>query len=129
MELDELKQILPEQDAEYLASKCAKVEVIKNASDVHVIFQDYAFPEAYQTRQANLLIVIPAGYPNAKLDMFWTCPDVKLATGKWPTSSEVHQDFHGKSWQRWSRHINWRSGVDSLRTFVTSTQREIARGI
>jgi hypothetical protein len=129
MELDELKQSLPEQDAEYLASKCTKFEVIKNASDVHVIFHDYAFPEAYQARHSNLLIVIPAGYPNAKLDMFWTYPDVRLISGKWPTSSEDHQDFHGKNLQRWSSHINRRSVVDSLRTFITSVQREIAMGI
>ena len=129
MQIDEIKTLLPEPDADYLASKCANVEVIKNGSDVHAIFHDHDFPEAYQPRQADLLIIIPAGYPSTKLDMFWTCPDVKLKDGKWPISSEVHQDFHGRSWQRWSRHINWRGGIDNLRTFVTSVQREIERGI
>jgi len=129
MEADEIKKILPEPDVDYLVSKYTDFEIIKNASDLHVILQNYDFPEVYQPRQANLLIMLPVGYPNAKLDMFWTYPDVKLATGKWPISSEVHQDFHGKSWQRWSRHINWRSGIDSLRSFVTSVHLEIARGI
>ena len=129
MELDELKQLLPEQDAEYLAAKWIRAEVIKNGNETLIIFPDYDFPEAYQPRQPSLLIIVPAGYPNAKLDMFWTHPDVKRADGKWPTSSEHHQDYQGKSWQRWSRHINWRSGIDNLRTFMTSVQREIARGI
>jgi hypothetical protein len=129
IEIDELKKILPEPDVDYLVSKYTDLEVIKNVSDVHVIFHNYDFPEVYQPRQANLLIILPVGYPNAKGDMFWTYPDVQLAIGKWPISSEVHQDFHGKSWQRWSRHISWRSGIDNLRTFITAVQREITRGI
>lgn len=129
MEIDELKEILPESDADYLTSKFIDFEVIRNTNDVHIILKDYQFPEVYDPRQSNLLIILPVGYPNAKLDMFWTYPDVKLATGNWPLSSNVHQDFHGKGWQRWSRHINWRSGIDNLRSFVTSVQREIARGI
>lgn len=129
MEAIELGKIMPESDVTYLVSKYTDFDVITNGNDLHVIFPNHSFPDVYQTRQADLLIILPVGYPNAKLDMFWTYPDVKLTNGTWPTSSEVHQDFNAKSWQRWSRHINWRSGIDSLRTFVTAVQREILRGI
>jgi hypothetical protein len=54
MELDELKQLLPEQDAEYLASKWTRAEVVKNGNETLIIFPEYDFPEAYQPRQPNL---------------------------------------------------------------------------
>lgn len=130
MNIDEIKNILPDPDIEYLSSKGYTFDVSQQGSDVHIIIQDYAFPEAYHPRQASLLIIIPAGYPNAKPDMFWTNPDIRMINGSWPKSSEVHQDFQGMNWQRWSRHLNnWRSGVDNLKTYMASVRKEINKGI
>jgi hypothetical protein len=132
METEEIRKILPEPDVDYLLEKEYKFDVHQVGSDVHVIINDFAFPDPYRPNQASLLIILPAGYPSANPDMFWTHPDIKLSDDRWPTSSEYHQDFDGKSWQRWSRHMaagGWRAGVDNLRTYMTSVSREIMKGL
>ena len=79
--------------------------------------------------QYTLLIMIPAGYPNSNVDMFWTSPEVTLVDGSVPKATE-HRETHGEIvWQRWSRHIVWRAGVDDMRSFLASTKRELAQGI
>lgn len=131
MEIDEIKKILPEQDIDYLVSKEYQFDVVRNGNDVHVVINNYNFLETYQPRKASLLIILPSGYPNANPDMFWTYPDVKLVSGAWPKSSEYHETYNGKNWQRWSRHSNgkWRPGIDCLETFLASVRKEIDRGI
>jgi hypothetical protein len=129
---DEEKLLLPEGDREFLLEKYPDYDVLKNGSELHVIFPAFDFPAAYAPRKADLLIIVPAGYPNAPLDMFWTCPDVMLSTGGWPNACTHHETYHGKSWQRWSRHFfqdkPWRPGIDSLRTFMATVRAEIAKG-
>jgi hypothetical protein len=61
--------------------------------------------------------------------MFYTTPDVKLKSGGFPQNCDQHPTIGGKVWQQWSRHTNWRSGVDSLRSFLASVTAEISRGI
>jgi hypothetical protein len=132
MEVEEIRKILPEPDVEYLLEKQYVFEVHQMGGDIHIIIHHFSFPNPYQPNEADILVILPAGYPNGNPDMFWTCPDVKLNGDRWPMSSDVHQDFHGKNWQRWSRHMaggSWRTGVDNLRTYMTSVIREIGKGI
>lgn len=122
------ENLIPEADRDFLKEKEYHFNILPHEGAIHLILEQIPFPEAYVPRVADILIIIPAGYPNAQLDMFWTFPDVKLANGSWPETSEHHQDFHGKNWQRWSRHGTWRAGVDNLRTFISSVKREIEKG-
>ncbi len=130
MELMELTKKIPEPDLDCLESKGYIFNVLEFNNEIHIIIENYPFPSFYSPQQASLLIMLPAGYPNANPDMFWTCPDVKLTTGAWPLASEHHQMFHGKNWQRWSRHFpgNWRPGIDGLRTYLASIKTELSRG-
>ncbi len=122
---------LPEFDRDYLEEKGFDYDVIPSGGDLHIVIKDFEFPEAYSPRVADLMIILPAGYPGANLDMFWTSPDVMLASGVWPHQCEHHEQHHGRNWQRWSRHFRapWRQGVDGLRTFVASVRAELAKGI
>jgi Prokaryotic E2 family E len=126
-----IDDLLPEIDRDFLADKNLKYVAMQLGADTHVIIKDFDFPAAYLPRKANLLIILPAGYPNANLDMFWTEPIVKLADGNWPTRADNHAVYNGVSWQRWSRHFQttWRQGVDNLRTFVATIRKELARGV
>jgi hypothetical protein len=128
VEIDDLRKILPENDLNYLISKHDNFEVIQNGGEIHLIFHNYDFPNTYTPSQADLLVILPTGYPNASLDMFWTYPDVKLTNGAWPQAAEAHANYHGKDWQRWSRHISWRSNIDNLRTFLIAVRKEIEKG-
>lgn len=124
-------QTLPSLDKDYLDLK--KVEynfdVVNGA--IHLRIQNYPLPAQYNIRSVELLIIIPAGYPNAQLDMFYTKPDVKLLNGNWPLKADVHETHNGQVWQRWSRHINsgWRVGVDSLKTFLRGIEKEISKAV
>ena len=131
MSVVESEHLLPEIDCEFLESKGYCVDTSKISGETHLVIQNFEFPVAYAPRIADLLIILPSGYPNANPDMFWTCPDVKLVNGQWPLNGNHHQVFGSRSWQRWSRHFQggWRPGVDSLRTYLAAVRKEIAKGI
>lgn len=123
---------LPEIDRDYLDSKQFDHAVAKSGSAVHLVIRGFELPEAYSPRRVDLLLILPAGYPNSSPDMFWTHPDVKLANGAWPQAAEVHEIYGERSWQRWSRHFNggsWRPGIDNIRTFLAAIRRELSKGI
>lgn len=76
----------------------------------------------------ELMIRIPAQYPMTPLDMWYCDPPIRIeATGQYAPASEVIESHLGRSWQRFSRHLNgsWRPGVDGLRSFFTHIQREL----
>ncbi len=130
MVVDEIEDILPEIDRDFLAEKGYKYRARRVGNDVHITIENFPFPAAYAPRSATLLIILPAGYPNANLDMFRTIPDVKLLDGAWPKNCNARETHVGVSWQRWSRHFTaWRQGVDNLRTFIASVKHELDKGI
>lgn len=130
MLVEEIEDLVPEIDRDFLAAKGYKFRVSRVAANVHLIIEDFPFPAAYSPRTSNLLIILPAGYPNANLDMFRTLPDVKLASGAWPANADTREVHEGVSWQRWSRHFNaaWRQGIDNIQTFLASIRRELDKG-
>lgn len=127
MEQDNI-DLIPELDREYLEEKGFNFELITYQGGVHLILKNFPFPETYLPRQSDVLIMIPVGYPNAQLDMFWTYPEVKLADGNVPVTTEHRQEFHEKIWQRWSRHGPWRPSKDNLMTFISSIKSELQKG-
>jgi len=129
--VEAVEDLVPEVDRDFLAVKGYMFSAKRVGADVHVVIEDFPFPPAYTPPSANLLIILPAGYPNANLDMFRTIPDVKLVSGAWPKNADNREVHAGVSWQRWSRHFNsgWRQGIDNLRTFVASVRHELGKGI
>jgi hypothetical protein len=129
--MDEVEDLVPEVDRDFLAAKGYEYKAKRVGADVHIVIEHFPFPESYAPRLANLLVILPAGYPNANLDMFRTIPDVKLLNGNWPQNADNREVHDGVSWQRWSRHFKsaWRQGVDNLRTFIASIKHELDKGI
>lgn len=126
------RQLLPEIDREYLEGNGYKYEVVQHKNLLHVIFKEFQLPEAYDPRTVDLMVILPAGYPNANPDMFFTRPDVKLRNGAWPHRSDQHPAHAGQQWQQWSRHFppgKWRAGRDSLRNYMGAVRRELRKGV
>lgn len=76
----------------------------------------------------ELMIRIPPQYPMTPLDMWYCNPPIRVAaTGQFAVASEVMESHFGRSWQRFSRHLNgtWRPGLDGVRSFFTLIQREL----
>jgi hypothetical protein len=121
--------LIPENDEEYLRQKRFDYEIKQVGPEIHVILKAWKFPEVYIPRSADILIRIMPGYPLTPVDMFWVSPDIKLVSGGDPQATDLHETLGGKIWQRWSRHNQWRAGVDDLRTFIRAMAEEIKGGI
>ncbi len=119
---------LPERDREFLEEKGFSYELVEFPGGTYLIIDNFPFPAAYTPIAAKILIVLPTGYPEAKVDMIYTIPDVKLVNGQWPQACEAHVVHNGLTWQQWSRHLVWRIGVDNIRTFIAAMKKELDLG-
>ena len=131
MSAAEIEELLPEADTDFLTAAGYDFSVTRVGQQVQVVIRQFPLPR-YKPQSADLLIIVPNGYPNAKLDMFWTYPDVSLPNGGIPLKADVHEQHGDRNWQRWSRHIadgKWRPGVDNLRTYLTTVKTELAKGL
>lgn len=130
-EVDVKEVLLPEIDREFLEEKEYGFDAVRNGAEILLIIHDFDLGAAYTPRRVDLMVILPAGYPQSNPDMFWTCPTVKLGNGALPTRAEHHQVYAQRNWQRWSRHFQlaWRPGVDSMRTYLAAVRKELAKGI
>lgn len=120
---------LPEGDLDLLQEKGYDYKLVAHPGGTYLIINSFDLGPAYQPTVATVLINVVTGYPESALDMFFTKPDVKLVNGNWPHAAEGRPIHNNETWQQWSRHYVWRSGVDNLRTFITAIKKEIAKGI
>lgn len=95
-----------------------------------VVIRGYVLPPGYDQAQSDLLLRLSAGFPDVPPDMWWFCPAVRLRDGRTVQATEVVEHHLGRHWQRWSRHFNpgqWRSGTDSLESFLALIRKELER--
>lgn len=131
MSAADVEELLPEPDRDFLVAAGYEHTIERVGDHVHIVIKTFPLPR-YKPQSADLLIRVKNGYPNAKLDMFWTYPDVSLPNGGVPLKADVHEQYGGRNWQRWSRHIangKWRPGVDNLRSYLTTVKTELAKGV
>ncbi len=112
---------LPLQCRQYLSSRGIAFSELDEGGQKAVILHGIALPAGkFDAHAADILILLPAGYPDAAPDMFYAQPWLRLAaTNRYPNAADQSISFGGKAWQRWSRHNNdWRRGVDGIWTMV-----------
>ncbi len=121
---------LPEADIQFLTSMGVEYEVTTEAAMTCVVLRSWPLPSGYSTASADLLVRLPAGYPDTGPDMWWFSPTITLASGGSPPATEVVENHLGRSWQRWSRHLQpgqWKFGIDGLQTYVALIACELTR--
>jgi hypothetical protein len=74
-----IQHLLPDVDVEFLVEKGFEFEEHQASGEVQLIIRSFPLPAAYLPRACDLLLKLPAGFPNANPDMFWTSPTIKLA--------------------------------------------------
>ena len=81
----------------------------------------------YDAERADVLILIPNGYPDVRPDMFHLTPWVKLRNGnRYPKAADQPVAFNGGNWQRWSRHCDdWRPGIDGIWTMLKRVEHAL----
>lgn len=121
---------LPVNDLRYLSDRATEHQVAAEANMTCVVLPGFLLPPGYDRDRSDLLLRLNPGYPDVPPDMWWFDPPVRLANGGGIAATDYSETHLGRSWQRWSRHLEagqWRSGVDSLETFIALIRRELHR--
>lgn len=112
--------LLPAVDREVLRARGllnAKATLV--GEEIFLIIENYPVPDGYDADEVALLLRLPRQWPDGAVDMFWTSPNLKIAsTGELPQATQVSIEHGGRHWQRWSRHFSWRPGQDGLETLL-----------
>ncbi|MGP1308596.1 MAG: E2/UBC family protein [Phycisphaerales bacterium] len=123
---------LPEPDREFLDAHSDRWETVVEGKTRWVILHDHAVPKGYTHDQVALALMIPPGYPDAPLDMFYVKPALARRDGK-AINALKNQSIRGEPFQRWSRHRTsanpWRVGEDDISTQVVLADALLAREI
>ena len=112
---------LPSADVAYLQSKAIAYREAEQGGQKAIILTAYDLPASrFDVQRADILILLPSGYPDLPPDMFYLIPWVRLIAGnRYPKAADQPFSFAGRNWQRWSRHnTEWRPGVDGIWTMV-----------
>lgn len=106
---------LPEDDEDYLNSLGLQWEAIEDSGGRWVLIHAHPLPDGFNHGAATMAIRIEAGYPPAKLDMVYYFPSLGRSNGR-DIPALSTQQLDGVTYQRWSRHYEWREGIDCLAT-------------
>lgn len=121
---------LPQHDVAYLAERGGPYDVSTEANMVCVVLRGYVLPRGYDRASADLLLRLQPGYPDVPPDMWWFDPPARRADGQAIPATDCVENHLGRSWQRWSRHLNsaqWSPGVDTLESFLALIRKELER--
>ena len=121
---------IPQSDATRLVERGVQYAVSSEANMTCVLLPGYTLPAGYDRPQSDLLLRLNPGFPDVPPDMWWFDPPIRLADGRAVKATEATEHHLGRSWQRWSRHFNngqWRSGIDSLESFLALIRKELER--
>jgi hypothetical protein len=125
--------MLSAEDAEYLRQEGLRFETFKQGELTLLVIFDYMLPAGYRPAAVDLLIQLPSLYPDAGLDMWWVFPHVVYAQSEAPpAATQCHESFEGfalepaRAWQRFSRHPQWRAGVDDVRSYLRTLRFVLA---
>jgi Prokaryotic E2 family E len=121
---------LPQSDLATLAERRIEYSVSAEANMTCIVFPGYALPAGYDRPSSDLLLRLQAGFPDVPPDMWWFNPAIRLTNGRVVQATEVTERHLGRDWQRWSRHFGagqWRSGIDTLESFLALIRKELER--
>jgi hypothetical protein len=123
--------MLTEDDRNFLDSMGWRYETKPDGELVCLTIFDYPLPDGYAVPQADLLLRLPRGFPDAAPDMFWFFPEVLYPGGAAPPATGERLQFDGRVWQRWSRHLAtaWRPGIDNLQTYLRLIRNDLRAGV
>lgn len=113
--------VLPMKCRRYLVERGITFEEVEVSGHKAVVLRGFALPQGrFDAPAADILILLPAGYPDNPPDMFHALPWLRLVpSNQYPNAANQPVSFNGQSWQRWSRHNKaWRPGVDGIWTML-----------
>lgn len=126
--------MLPLEDMKFLTERFGdgNFTVTPESGFTCVVIPGYGLPAGYAREKSDLLLRLQSGYPDVPPDMWWFHPAVMRADGSPIPQTEVTEQHMGRSWQRWSRHLqpgSWRSGVDGLEGFFALLRKDLTKWV
>ncbi|KUI36459.1 E2/UBC family protein [Mycobacterium sp. GA-2829] len=121
---------LPDSDHEYLSAEGISYRVFEDGGMLCVLLGAFPLPAGLNEPSVDVMLRLAALYPDAAPDMWWVTPALTTSGGLAIPGTEVTEIYCGRSWQRWSRHLEpgmWRAGVDGLHTFMALLRNELAK--
>jgi hypothetical protein len=121
---------IPEPELESLKGDGLEYSIVPEGKMTCLVVQKFSLPSGYDRAESDLLLRLPAGFPDTPPDMWWFDPPVRRADGSQIPATEVMENHVGRRWQRWSRHFNagqWRPGIDCLESFLALIRKELNR--
>lgn len=118
-----------EEQFEVLRSSAPSASLDVLADGTHLIsVQEVKLPNGWSKQAIGVKFVVPAGYPFAKLDCFWTDPDLRLASGANPMNTGTNPIPHVAAPYLWfSWHVGaWNPNTDSLLTYFYVIKRRLS---
>lgn len=104
---------LPEEDSDFLNSLGLFWETVKDGEVRWLLVRDFPIPSGFNVARAMLAVKIEGGYPPSKLDMAYFKPALSKSNGGGiPNLTTL--SINGEQFQQWSRHYEWREGIDTL---------------
>lgn len=119
---------LPPADRAHLEARGVSFVEVSEGGQAALILKAYPLPEGkFDHATADILVLLPGGYPDALVEMFYCDPWLRLMpSGQHPNAANVAHAFAGRTWQRWSRHNSaWRPGVDGIHTVLARIDRAL----
>jgi hypothetical protein len=121
--------MLPQADLDHLRARALEHSISVEAGMTCVCIPRFPLPAGFDRSEVDLLLRLSAGYPDVPPDMWWFTPSVRRLDGTEIPATQSQERHLGRDWQRWSRHLapgQWRSGVDSLESYLAIVRREVA---
>lgn len=121
--------MLPSEDRAYLAQRFPAFAEHIEGGMLCLVLPDYSLPTGLAPNRAELLLRLSPSYPDVPPDMWWFHPALRRSDGGSIPNVDVTEQYLGKAWQRWSRHLDahqWRPGADSIHTFLAVLKNDLA---
>lgn len=88
----------------------------------------FPLPPGLNVAHANVLFRLAPSYPDTPPDMWWVIPHLASTTRGEIPATQVLETHDGRTWQRWSRHLDpgsWRSGIDGMESYIRLLRTEL----
>lgn len=119
---------LPATDTDFLETAGINHRVFEEAGTLNVELIGFVLPPGLNAETANVLFRLAPTYPDTAPDMWWLIPHLTKADGRVITATELVEIHDGRTWQRWSRHLDatqWQSGIDGLESYIRLLRTEL----
>lgn len=106
------------------------VDVVEDPDFVNIILPGHPTGPSFNAAATTVLVRVPRAYPEAGPDMFWTDPDLALASGSPPQAADQIELHAGRDWRRFSWHLagGWKPGLHNLSSYLEFVARRLRAG-